>query len=189
MKLFYVVDPSGTIKSSDGTKTYKALRGRALREYLLSEEGKKKHFYMWKDEAENTFGIEVSYKVYCERKKEINRENYLAKLQETLDISFLSIENMVTEDDELNGEELLADDSQDTEGDLMEKVEKELLCKILDSLSAEERFIIDSLFYSKEKITETEIGRRLGISQQAVHKKKMKVFHKIKRILKVWLYL
>ena len=44
MKIFYVVDPSGTIKSSDGTKTYKVLKGSEVKEFLF-EKGKEISIY------------------------------------------------------------------------------------------------------------------------------------------------
>ena len=76
MKIFYVLDSNGTMKSSDGTKTYKCLKGKALKDFLSSDEGKKRYFYISKDDKENVIGIEVSGEQYRRLKKDIERTIY-----------------------------------------------------------------------------------------------------------------
>ena len=184
MKIFYVVDPSGTIKSSDGTKTYKALRGKALKDFLSSEEGKKRHFYINKDEKKNCIGVEVSLEIYRELKKDIDRETYLKSVREQLDISETSIENMLLEDGEGNGEEILEDKRQNLDEALISKEEKAILKTALKSLTVEERRVICLLYLVEQRLTERQVAKLLGISQKNVNTRKKKILAKIESFFK-----
>ena len=187
MKIFYVVDPSGTIKSSDGTKTYKVLKGSEVKKFLASDVGKGRYFYIWKDERENRIGIEVSYDVYQQRKQELNREDYLRKMQEELDISFLSIESMLTDEGENNGEELLADDNQDLERLVVKQEEKAMLMKAFKFLKPCEKAVIEALYLSGEELSGAELAERLGFSRQYINQVRRNALRKLKKLLSLWM--
>lgn len=80
---------------------------------------------------------------------------------------------------------LLADESADIMADFEEKQLLEALHKALSELSETERKLIDSLFY--RRLTERDIAKSLGISQQAVGKRKYKVLQKLRESLIDWL--
>ena len=163
MKKFYVVDPSGTIKSSDGTKTYKVLKGKALKEFLLSEEGKMRRFDICKDARGNCIGVELPPSMYQKHRKEENRKRYLAEMREELDISEISIERKLLGDEEGNGEEILADDMVDLDNFIIQSEEKSILVQALAELSFEEKQIIHGIFY--ENLTERALAEKLGLKK------------------------
>lgn len=179
MKIFYVVDPSGTIKSSDGTKTYKVLKGSEVKEFLF-EEGKKHYFYIFKDARENTIGIEITAEQYKDVKKGVDRETYLKIVRKDLDISETSIESMLLDDGEGNGEEILADEKQDLEAFLIDSEEKSILRNALNSLTQEERMLINMLYFVEPRLSERQAAQVLGIAQKNVNARKKKIFEKIK---------
>ena len=178
MKKFYVVDPSGTIKSSDGTKTYKVLKGKALKEFLLSKEGKMRRFDICKDARGNCIGVELPPSMYQKHRKEENRKRYLAEMREELDISEISIERKLLGNEEGNGEEILADDTVDLDNFIIQSEEKSILVQALAELSFEEKQIIHGIFY--ENLTERALAEKLGLKKTYVHTQKIKIIEKLK---------
>jgi len=63
----------------------------------------------------------------------------------------------------------------------IKKLEFDELSKSIASLSAEEKELINALFY--EEMTESEFASRIGITQKAVNKRKFKILAKLKKIL------
>lgn len=178
MKTFYVVDTNGTIKSSDGTKTYKVLKGKALKEFLSSEEGKHRRFDICKDVYGNCIGVELPSSMYKQHRKEENRKKYLAKMREKLDVSEISIERKLLGDEEGNGEEILADDAVDLDDFIIQDEEKLILKRALTELSFEEKQIIYGIFY--ENLTERALAEKLGLKKTYVHTQKIKILEKLK---------
>ena len=187
MKIFYVLDSNGTMKSSDGTKTYKCLKGKALKDFLSSDEGKKRYFYISKDDKDNSIGIEVSGEQYRRLKKDIDRTIYLKIMREELDVSETSIENLLLNDGYGNGEEILVDESQDVERVLMKKEEKALLNKALRTLKSNDRRIVFYLFLSDKKMTGTDLARMMNVSPQYVNSRKRHILRWLRSLFNIWL--
>ena len=76
-KKFYVLDEQGTIKSADGTKSYKLLQGEELYEYL---KGNKNFFDKVIDEAGDIIGIEIPKELSKPFRQEKRREEYLKEI-------------------------------------------------------------------------------------------------------------
>ena len=184
MKKFYVVDPNGTIKSSDGTKTYKVLKGKALKEFLSSKEGKERKFFIQQEENGDTIGIEVPIELYKKFKKDIDREAYLREVREELDISEISIERKLLGDEEGNGEEILADENQDVELQFIREEELAILKNALQALTEQERWLINALYFENPRKTERQLAEILGIKQKNVNARKKRIFEKIKTFFK-----
>ena len=183
-KKFYVLDEQGTIKSTDGTKSYALLQGEELHLYLKSPQGKNKEFLKAEDEYGNEIGIEIPPEKLAQYKKEKNREDYLRQVQEEMEITIVSFDSVIIDGEEMSGEEAIPDESMMAEELLIEKEERQKLKDALRSLSKEELYIIKGLFFDCPRKTETILGKEMGMSHQAVHKKKQKIFEKIKIFLK-----
>ena len=63
-----------------------------------------------------------------------------------------------------------------------DKLLLEILLKALETLTEDERFLIDEIYF-KEK-TESDVSVVKGISQPAVHKQKNKILKKLKKLIK-----
>ncbi len=184
-KIFYILDGNGEFLSEDGKKRYKALTGQALYAYLRSEDGKKKHFDIWKDDDR---AVMVGVEVPSERAKiyeaEKRRRRYVSAVMAELDISITSLEVMTDNENEtLSGEHALASLSIDIEDALIEKMEKEELHKAIKKLTKDEQELI--YFHYFENRSETELSKVYGISQQAISKKIRRIREKIKTLLKI----
>jgi len=57
----------------------------------------------------------------------------------------------------------------------------DMLMSALDKLTDDERGLIDALFF--EDRSERDVAGESGVSQQAVHKKKVRILEKLKRLL------
>ena len=134
----------------------------------------KKSYYIFLDDKK----IDVSEKVYKEYWKVTNRENYLYRLDKENNLKYFSeLEN----EDSRKVEEKLADSRIDVEKLVDMKFQIEELYKALDRLSPEEREIIQALFF--EEKSETNVGDSLGVSKQAINKRKKKILAKLKNFL------
>ena len=86
------------------------------------------------------------------------------------------------------GEGLLLIDTIQDDGFSTEEViaRKEMLKKLYEamaSLSSDEVAIIQTLYFSGRIVTEAEAGKSLGMSQQAFHYRKKKIFSKLAKFL------
>ena len=134
----------------------------------------KKSYYIFLDDKK----INVSEKVYKEYWKETNRERYLYRLDKENHLRFFS---ELEDEDSRSIEERLSDSSIDVEKIFDVKFQIEELHKALDRLSPEEREIIQALFFDEK--TETAVGDSLGVTQQAIHKRKSSILSKLKCFL------
>ena len=67
------------------------------------------------------------------------------------------------------------------ENEVIGQIEIEMLYHSLDSLDADERALINALFF--DDMTEREYAQTIGISKTALHARKIKVLGKLKNIL------
>ena len=183
-KKFYVLDEQGTVKSSDGRRRYRVLDGETAYAFIHSPHGRNIEFMKCEDEYGNEIGIEVPPENLAEYRREKNREDYLRQVQEEMGISIVSFDSVIIDGEEMSGEEAIPDEAMTAEEMIMAREERLLLKDALRSLSKEELYIIKSLFFDTPRKTETSLGEELGISHQAIHKKKHKIFEKIKIFLK-----
>ena len=185
MKKFYVLDEKGNLLSQDGKKRYRELTGKELFAYLRTEEGKSKVFHRMKDDKGNEIGVELPEEYAKQYLSEEWHRQYLWKMKEEAGISELSIELFV-EGEEANGEELLEDVKQNLENQVLDAEEILLLRAAICKLSSDEQMLLQRLFFTKKPIKDSELAREMGISPSAVHQKKVKVFHKIRRLMEAW---
>ena len=75
-----------------------------------------------------------------------------------------------------------ADTSESVEDIVLRRVAEEDLHQALRKLNDEEYALIRAMFY--DGLTERAYARILGVSQAAVHKKKMRILNKLKNFLK-----
>lgn len=118
---------------------------------------------------------EVVYKAYYKHKE---REKYLNKLS---DENHISLE--VCNQNGVQVEYLFARSQESIEDSIIraEMITKMMLC--LKLLNAEERWLIDALYFQGK--SESQIAGKIGITQQAVHKRKTKILTKLKKLIEI----
>ena len=121
--------------------------------------------------------MEVTLEQYADFYRTKNRQRYLDRRSaENGDISI----DMLTTDD-FNGADILSDPAEPVDEQVIRKVMEDKLACCLSLLSEDEQELIRKLFY--EGLTEREYAAEKGIYHNAVHKKKLRILEKLKKLL------
>ena len=180
-KTIYLVKKNSESKKEN--TEWMQMSGEEFYRFTHSKEGKGRYFIHLTDdigyEADEIY-IEAGYEAFCSWKQEDNRHRYLADCAK--DTVIISSDVSVT-----GGEELLIDTIRDEgisiDEIIMKKDMIEKLCEAMASLSSDEKAIIQTLYFSGRVITEAEAGKSFGMSQQAFHYRKKKIFSKLAKFL------
>lgn len=121
--------------------------------------------------------LEVNQDSYSEFYKEKERERYLRKLDR--ENGLLSIDSFERADD--SGMVYLPDTTIDIAGDAIVQLQLDELRECISLLYPEEQKLIRQHYF--DEISEVELSREYGISQQAVSKRLKKIREKLKNML------
>lgn len=123
--------------------------------------------------------LEVTEEQFTDFYKTKRRQKYIdERSAENADFSY----DMLTTDD-FNGEDILIDESEPPDELAVRSVLLDKLKDCLSLLSDEEKQLITELFYNEH--TEREVAKKYGISQVAIHKRKIKIIEKLKKMMKI----
>ena len=126
------------------------------------------------------------YVVECDKetalkwRRELNRHYYLKRMERESGLKTVSMSSLIINEEEYNGEEILADSDADVVAEVMQKMAFETLEKVLDSLTAEEYDILYNLYLTDEPLTEREYGMLKGIPQKTLNDRKIRILKKVK---------
>ena len=121
--------------------------------------------------------LEVSREVYADFYREKERNRYLRKLD--IENGLLSIDSFEKADD--NGMGYLTQTAADMAGAVIDQLLLDRLRECISLLSSEEQKLIHQHYF--DEISEVELGREYGISQQAVSKRLKKVRERLKNLM------
>ena len=122
---------------------------------------------------------------------EISEENYRAYYKEKRRVKYVKererevgiVSYDALTDSGINGEELIADQEEDVCDLAVSQTLVESLRNCLSLLTDEEYRLIRLRFYAQ--LTEAEIGRLYGVSQQSISKRLARICKKIKNLMKI----
>ena len=132
----------------------------------------KKEYYIYVQGEQ----VAVSHEVYCAYYKEYNHEKYLDKRGKKREISF----DLLQEQGNLINFVGLSLSSLDYH--MVEKERLNQLYEALKQLDDYERWLIGKLYFYE--YTEKEVAEILGVSRQAINKRKQKILKRLGDILK-----
>ena len=121
--------------------------------------------------------MEVTEEEYVSYYKDKRRQRYIDERAKKF--GTFSYDALTT--DEFNGKDILADPNMDTEEEAMFRMMTEKLRTALSELTDDEHILI-TLHYYKD-ISESELAKKYGISQQAISKRIKKIREKLKSII------
>lgn len=181
---FYIKDQNGIFLSIDGKTKYSCLEGRALYDFLKTEDGKRRSFHVDIDEDGNKIGIEASPEFLKKEESEKNHSSYLERQKAESGIEVISA-NIIVKDSETNMEliETVADITVNVELKALKSIDLQNLRKALGRLSKEEYDLIFHLFLADEPMTERQYGAARGIPQKTVNCRKKVILGKLKNYL------
>ena len=123
--------------------------------------------------------MEVTEEQYKEFYKSQRRQKYIDEQSaKNGDFSY----DMLTTDD-FNGEDILPDKSEPLDEQIVQKIMTDKLKSALPLLAEDEQKLIREIFY--ENLSERTLAEEYGVSQVAIHKRKVKILEKLKKIMKI----
>lgn len=182
MKRFYIVDENGTYASTDGKTRFTCLTGKALFDYLKSDEGSKKEFDIDFDDNGDEIGIEIPDDKLNKHLKDKERRKYVNKIQKVKGYTIVSLNSECEGKDGeiMTFEEVIADDSDDLIEEIARKEDIQRLQLALLQLNIEEFDLITSLYLIESPLTEAEYAARMNVNQSTVSRRKNAILHKLK---------
>lgn len=166
----YYIKKDPTVSGPDIEWT--SINGKEFYQLITSPAGKGRYFIDMDD-----FMIEATETDYAEWRKEKNHSDYL-RLHETDTLSLSLYSDMVTADG--NGEEIIHGESVSTEEKALHFLELEDLNKALNMLEDSEYLLIHALFLSPDCKTQTQLTKKLGLTQAGISKQKKRILEKLK---------
>jgi RNA polymerase sigma factor (sigma-70 family) len=118
--------------------------------------------------------MEVSETDYKAFYRCAERQKYLRK--EAIRVSEVSYNAL--DSDEMNGEEIIPDPSPPPEDAVSDKLLLEQMLGCFGQLAEDDRALLTALYFDGK--SENEVSRELGITQQAVNKRRQKAIRKLK---------
>lgn len=123
--------------------------------------------------------MEVTEETYRNFYKSQRRQKYIdERSAENGDFSY----DMLTTDD-FNGEDVLADESEPLDEQVIRKIMTDKLKIALSLLTEDEQKLIREIFY--KGLSERSLAEKYGISQVAIHKRKVKILERLKKMMKI----
>ncbi|HBF7768569.1 sigma-70 family RNA polymerase sigma factor [Clostridioides difficile] len=121
--------------------------------------------------------IETEQSHYVEFYRDKERWRYLKKLD--TDNSLLSLEAFEDNDD--SRIDFIADEAVNVEESIIHKMMLDKLKSALNLLSESEQALIQAMFF--EGLSERELAKKEGVNHNAVHKRKIRILTKLKKII------
>lgn len=182
MKIFYLDDENGSFLSTDGRRRFVRLVGGEVISFIKENRTKEVYFFATTTEEESgdSVFVEIPEESLSKFRKEINHENYMNQIKKNSPIVCISLLDQAEGEEDLTVQDTIIDESVNVEDEVINAIEREMLRRVLMTLSDDEIRIIRGLFDSKTKITEEVLAEKLGISQPAVNKRKTSIFKKLK---------
>lgn len=121
--------------------------------------------------------MEVTEKTYRDFYRDKRRQKYIdERSAENGDFSY----DMLTTDD-FNGEDILVDTSQEISDTVIHKIMLDKLRDSLVLLSGDEQKLIQEIYF--DGLSERNLAEKYGVSQVAIHKRKLRILEKLKKII------
>ena len=148
------------------------MTGKEFYQFINSPEGRNRYFIMWNDLV-----IEAPKEQCNDWLSEQEHCGYLRQHENGWNtISLYS--DLVQEGTE--GEELISDPAVDVELSAIANIRRNALLAALRHLDHQSFYLIYSLYLARQPKTERELAAEVGISQQAIHRRKEKILRKLK---------
>lgn len=179
---FYIKDENGIYLSVDGKTKYSMLEGKSAYDFLSSEEGQKRSFYVEVDENGDKLGIEGTPNIVAKFEPDQRHTRYLRETEVECKITFVSSNVTVSVPGE---EDIELEDMLDNGDDLVEKVmhniDLEILRNALKMLSDKEYELIYDLYLSEEPLNVRELGEKYGVHFVTISKWRKSILSKLKK--------
>lgn len=121
--------------------------------------------------------MEVTPEQYAEFYRIQNRQRYMDR--RSADNGDISVDMLTT--DEFNGTDILVDPGESVDELVIRRMQTNKLLDCLSLLEQAEQLLIRDLFYNG--LTERDTAQKYGVSQVAIHKRKLRILKKLKNMM------
>jgi RNA polymerase sigma factor (sigma-70 family) len=184
MKTIYLVKRNPNVSNANN---WLFMSGAEFIQFLQTPEGQqRKHLFKVIDRAESYDSriiMECEPELAKQIEKEHNRKQYLRRVKQKSGYSTLYFDDVRGEDDELSGEDVVADEMCNVEEDAIRNIELQMLRAAIPKLTAEEQKIIHTVFYSGHSMGEVQCAKQLGITRYSLREKVSSILLKLKKML------
>lgn len=153
------------------------MNGLEFWQFVASQKGRGRYFIDLDE-----YVIEATKEIYDEWHREKAWKIRQMKLKKIKGIEIVSFQSSAISQFG-HGEEVTPDPTVDVEDDVICLAEIKELRAALCQLDDSSRSLIQKLFLDKDRKSEREMAELLGISQPAVHKRKIKILEKLKLLV------
>ena len=187
MKIFFIEDEKGEYLSTDGKRRFTKMTGDEARVFLKKERkaGRNRKFLLTEteerdvDEIYDEIYVEIPMDSISIFRKPERRKQYVKDCQEDSEIETISYNAPLKDQEDLTIEDVVSDSLKSVEDDALHEIELEIMRRALKALTDEELRIIHALFLSKRKLTEEKLAKEMGVSHQAISKRKARILKKL----------
>ena len=188
MKIFFLDDENGTFLSTDGRRRFVRLVGSEVLSYIKENRFQKVYFFTTSTEEElgDLVLIEIPEGSVPKFRKEMNRKNYLSRIEKDSLIMCISLFDQAEGEEGLTVQDTIVDEAIDVEEKVILEIELEMLRRALKVLSDEDLRIIHSLYLSEDPLSETQLSEILGIPRTTLMSHRDQIFSRIRRLFKMF---
>ena len=183
LSIYFIEDKNGDFFSTDRKRRFIRLTGREAYNYLRSEKGRGRRFFRTSTEEDN--GEKIFVEVPREKQRKIRKserhDQYVSDCEKLFEGQIISMYDTEILDEELTIEEAEMTDGTSVEDTVINNMDIEALHTAIQSLTKEEFAILNMLYFSERKISETAIAELLSVSVSAVSQRKKSIIKKLKK--------
>ena len=148
------------------------MTGREFYQFINSPEGSTRYFIIWDDLV-----IEAPRDQYNDWISEDEHYGYLRQFENGWNT--VSLYSDLAQDGK-DGEGMVPDPAVNVEASAIANIRRGALIAALRHLDQQSFYLIYSLYFARHTKTEYELAKEVGISQQAISKRKVKILSKLK---------
>ena len=188
MKKIYLVKKDINKPAGDGN--WITMSPYEFAQFMKTTEGYKRRKYFAQIDACNyddkIIVMECDQIVLAKKiRAEKDAHDYLMGIANEIGYTVFSYNEQTGSEDDMSGEELLKDDSIETEDEIITRIYNSNIVNIgLNHLTTNEREFIESLFLIDKPLNVQECSIKYGISEDLVYQRKHRILLKLKKILK-----
>lgn len=183
MKRIYLVKKNPN--APDGAENWIVMDGKEYYTFIQTPEGKRREKSFGQLDGCGADDVIIFAECGEESAREWraykDRADYLKEQEENS--TFIGFQLEEENEDDLDGSGAVPDPDCNVEEEIIRKLTLEKLRTALQTLSDQERELIQILFLDADPISESEYGRRLGVTQHCIYRRKLKVLEKLRKML------
>lgn len=184
MKKTYLVkkDPA-----KEGPENWIIMNGYEFAQFMKTPEGisRRKNFGQLDScgSGDEILVVECGAPTAKKLRSEKDSHDYLKECEIDSGYKTFSYSSVCTDDEGASGEEMLPDKNCDVESSVINRVFQKDMREAVKNLDGLHRTIINCYFFEKPLMTEKELSKKLGMSQQLLHYHKKVALKILKRLL------